>query len=130
MFLNNCLLVDQKNYSIDHYNVIFYLYGWSIKLLVTSWIISFSNVKRKYIFNPLKLNQIKKSKYWFCACFVILDRYLFQSSGLLKPDFNGSSSFALSWVDKVTTGTYFVLVILNVGTCFAEVPVTIKQYAD
>ena len=33
---------------------------------------------------------------------------------LLKPDFNCSNNFALSFVDKVTTGTYkFISVILN-----------------
>ena len=31
--------------------------------------------------------------------------YLFQSNVILKPDFNYSKSFALFWVDKVTTGT-------------------------
>ena len=32
-------------------------------------------------------------------------RYLFQLIVLLKPDFNCSNNFALSWVDRVTTGT-------------------------
>ena len=44
----------------------------------------------------------------------MLDSYLFQLIVLLKPDFNCWSNFALSWVDKVTTGTYsFVSVIEN-----------------
>ena len=38
----------------------------------------------------------------------------------LKRDFNCSSSFALSWVDKVTTGIYsFVSVIVNVASWLA-----------
>ena len=32
-------------------------------------------------------------------------KYLFQLIFLLKPDFNWGNNFALSWVDKVTTGT-------------------------
>ena len=39
---------------------------------------------------------------------------MFQLLVLLKPDFNCWSNFALSWVDKVTTGTWsFVSVISN-----------------
>ena len=33
------------------------------------------------------------------------DKYLFQLIVLLKPYFNCVNNFALSWVDKVTTGT-------------------------
>ena len=44
----------------------------------------------------------------------MFDSYLFQLIVLLKPDFNCWSNFALSWVDKVTTGTCsFVSVIAN-----------------
>ena len=44
------------------------------------------------------------------------DKYLFQLITLLKPDFNCSNNFALSCVDKITTGTYnFVSVIANVA---------------
>ena len=43
------------------------------------------------------------------------DWYLFHLIVLFKPSFNCSSSFVLSWVDKVTTGTkIFVSVIANV----------------
>ena len=39
---------------------------------------------------------------------------MFQLITLLKPDPNCCNNFSLSFVDKVTTGTYkFVLVILN-----------------
>ena len=48
---------------------------------------------------------IKKSKYWCIVSVDTFDWYLFQLIAILKPDFNYSSSFALSWVDKVTTGT-------------------------
>ena len=42
------------------------------------------------------------------------DWYLFQLIVLLKRDFNCWNDFALSWVDKVTTGTLsFVSVIAN-----------------
>ena len=53
-------------------------------------------------------------RYLFCAYVFGSDWYLLQLIILLKPDFNYSSTFASSWVDKVTTGTYsFVSVILN-----------------
>ena len=35
---------------------------------------------------------------------LLFDTYLFQLIVILKPDFNCSSSFALSWIDKVSTG--------------------------
>ena len=39
---------------------------------------------------------------------------MFELIVLLKPDFNSYDSFALSWVDKVTKGTWsFVYIILN-----------------
>ena len=55
------------------------------------------------------------------GCFV---RFIFiQLIVLLRPDSNCLSSFTLSWVDRVTTGTYgFVSVTLNFGTRFAAVP--------
>ena len=44
----------------------------------------------------------------------MFDSYLFQLIVLLKPDFDCCSNFALSCVDKVTSGTEsFVSVILN-----------------
>ena len=43
-------------------------------------------------------------------------KYLFQLITLLKPDFNCCNNFALSCVDKVTTGTYnSASVIANVA---------------
>ena len=66
---------------------------------------SFSNDKTKSLFTPWKLGSIKKSKYWFCLSGETFGWYLFQLIVLLKPDFNCSSSFALSWVDKFTTET-------------------------
>ena len=43
-------------------------------------------------------------------------KYLFQLINFLKPDFSCCNNFALSCVDKVTTGTYnFVSVIANVA---------------
>ena len=47
------------------------------------------------------------------------DWYLFQVVVLLKPDCNCCNSFALSWVHKVTTGTWsFVSIIGNVVAFF------------
>ena len=65
----------------------------------------FSNNKTKSLFTPWKLGLIKKSKYGFGACTNTFGSYFLQLIVLLKPDFNYSSSFALSWVDKVTTET-------------------------
>ena len=49
-----------------------------------------------------------------CACIVTLDWYLFQLIVLFKPDFNSCNIFALTLVDKCTTGTLrFVSVIAN-----------------
>ena len=49
---------------------------------------------------------------------------------LLKPDFNFGNDFALSWVDKITTGTWRVVsVILNVGFWFATLVLIIIQFS-
>ena len=75
-----------------------------------------SNNKTKNRFTPWKAVLIKKFKYELGACTASFDSYTFQLAILLKPDFNCSSSFALSWVDKFTTGTQnFVSVIANVA---------------
>ena len=59
-----------------------------------------------------KLGSIKSSKYRFGSCTSTFDWYFSQLIVLLKTNFN---SFALSRVDKVTTGIYsFVSVIENV----------------
>ena len=58
----------------------------------------------------------------------MFDSYLFQLIVLLKPDFNCRSNFALSCVNKVTTGTLsFVSVILNFP---APVELVITQSLD
>ena len=50
----------------------------------------------------------------FCAYVFGSDWYLVQLIVLLKPGFNCWNNFALSWAEKVTTGTkIFVSVILN-----------------
>ena len=64
-----------------------------------------SNDKTKSLVTPWKLGSIKKSKYQFHCYTVTFGSYSFQLPVLLKPDFNYSSSFVLSSVDKVTTGT-------------------------
>ena len=51
------------------------------------------------------LGSMKKSKYRFCACVVILDWYLFQLVVLPKLNSSIFNSFASSRVDKVATGT-------------------------
>ena len=65
----------------------------------------FLSDKTKSLFTPWKHGSIKKSKYIFGDFIDTFDWYLFQLIVLLKPDFNCCNSFALSWVDKVTTGT-------------------------
>ena len=51
------------------------------------------------------LAQLSDLKFGFCANKSGFDKYLFQSIVLLKPGFNCENTFALFWVDKVTTGT-------------------------
>ena len=66
--------------------------------------VSSSNVKTKSLLAPWKLGSTKWFKFEFCATNSGLDRYLFQLIVLLKPDFNCGYKFALSLVDKVSTG--------------------------
>ena len=91
-------------FSMNHYVVIFYSYLWE-NPMCTFLSPSFLKDKTKRLFTPWKLVLIKKSQYWFCPSVDIFVWYLFQLTALLKLDFNCSNSFALSWVDKVTTGT-------------------------
>ena len=72
----------------------------------------FWNAKTKSLFTLSKLGLIKKYNYWFCSCTDTFVSYFFQLIVLLKPDFKCSNSFALSWVDKVTTGTQSLLYIV------------------
>ena len=60
--------------------------------------------KTKSRFTPWKLGLIKELKYEIGAFTDSFDSYKFQSIVLLKPNFNCSRSFALSWVDKFTPG--------------------------
>ena len=66
---------------------------------------SFSNTKTKSLVTPWKLGSIKWFKFAFSANNSGFGRYLFQLFVILKPDFNCGNNYALSWVDKVTTGT-------------------------
>ena len=79
----------------------------------------------KGLFTPWNLRSIRKSKYLFRVCTVILHWHLFQLIVLLKPDSNYFKSFMLSWVDKVTTGRWsFVSIVVNVDSWFAAAPAT------
>ena len=70
---------------------------------------------------PLWLLILQKSKYWFWASLDICYCYLFQLIFVLNTDFICCNNFALSWVERVTTGRLrFVLVIANVGALFAS----------
>ena len=70
-------------------------------------------------------------KFAFCANNSGFAKYLFQVIVLLKPFFNCGNNFALSWVDKVTTGTLRVVsVILNVGIWFATLVLNITEFLD
>ena len=62
-----------------------------------------SNDKTKGPYTPWKLGSNKNSKYWFCLSVDIFDWYSFQIIVLLKPYFNRSSSFALSWFNEAPT---------------------------
>ena len=64
----------------------------------------------------------------FCAYDFGSDWYLFRLIILLKPDLNCWSNFALSWVDRATTGTkLFVSVIVNLPSA---VELVITQVDD
>ena len=74
----------------------------------------FLNNETKSLFTPWKFGLIKNSKYGFGTSVDTVGSYLFQLIALLKPNFNYCNSFALFWVDKVTTGTsVFVSVIVS-----------------
>ena len=91
----------------------------------------FSNDQTKSLFTLWKLGLINKSEYRFCCCFATFGSYLFHLIVLLKSDFNFSSSLVLSWVDEITTGTYwFVSVIVNVGSWQAIGLSIIKHLLD
>ena len=90
-------------FSITHNILFFYFYFWKIISCVYFSIFLCSYNKIKSLFIPWKLVSIKKFKYWLCICVHIW--YLFQLIVLLKPDFNCCNSYALFWVDKVTTET-------------------------
>ena len=64
----------------------------------------------------------------------ILSQYIYSNFQLIflsKPDFNSWSSFALSWVDKVTTGKEsFVSVFENVARSITTSVKTITQISD
>ena len=75
-------------------------------LLLLVLCVSFSNTKTKSLFIPWKRGLTKWFNFGFCANNSGFDRYLFQLIVLLKSDSNICvNNFALSWVDKVTTGT-------------------------
>ena len=97
MLLNNFLLIDRKSFvhQSQHYSPLFLLLEDNIL---------FSNDKAKSLSTPWKLGLINKSKYRFSCCTVTFGSYLFQLVVLRKPKLNYSNIFALSWVDKVTTG--------------------------
>ena len=64
----------------------------------------------------------------------ILSQYIYSNFQLIflsKPDLNSWSSFALSWVDKVTTGKEsFVSVIENVARWITTSVKNITQISD
>ena len=71
-----------------------------------SWMVVKENQDRqKKKKSSWKLVSTKLFKFEFCANNSSFDKYSFQLIVLLKPDFNCANNFAISWVDKVTTGT-------------------------
>ena len=74
-----------------------------------------SNDKIKSLFTLLKLGSNKKSKYGIGAWIVTFEWSFFTLVAYFKPNFNCCNSFAIFWVDKVTTRTQsFISVIANV----------------
>ena len=93
--------------------------------------VSFSNAKTKSLFIPWRLASTKWFKFAFCANNSGFARYSFQLIVLLKPDFKCGNNFELSWVDKVTTGTWrFVSVNVNVEFWFATLVLIITKFPD
>ena len=83
---------------------------------------------QKSLFTTWKLGSSEWFKYRFCAYVFRSDWYLFQLIVLLNSDFNCWSNFALSWVDKSTTGRKcFVSIIANLP---APVELVITQDDD
>ena len=81
---------------------------------------SFSNAKTKSLFAPWKFGSTKWFRFRFWADNSSFDRFLFQQMALLKTDFDCVNNFALTWVDKVTTGTKrLASVFADLGTWFA-----------
>ena len=71
-----------------------------------------------YLFleNLIQLNDLDLD----CVIMILVEKYLLQLTALLNPGFNCCNNFALSWVDKVTTGTKsFAWFISNVRFWFA-----------
>ena len=96
----------KKVFTINHDIIIFYFYFWKIIIWIWSSIIFiFKKIIQKSLFTLWKLGSTKWFKYWFCTYVFGSDWYLFQLIVYLKPHFNFWSSFVLSWVDKVTTGS-------------------------
>ena len=69
-------------------------------------------LKQKVYLHLENLTQLNLFKFGFCANNFVFGRYLFQLIVPLKPDFNCGNSFALFWVDKITTGTWRVVSII------------------
>ena len=106
MSFNHFLLLEHKSFfSINHIIAISYSTVGRAYVLCPSVTALFSNDRLKSLVAPWKLGSDVYSKYGFCFSIVLFDCYLFQFIALLKPDYNCSSSFALSWVDKVATET-------------------------
>ena len=96
IFLNHFLLADQKLFPMNH-NIVICFYRWrKISCLILTAL--FSNDRAKSLFTTWKLRSTK----YCCRHFWLIFIPIFI---LLKPGFNCSSSFALSWVDNVTTRT-------------------------
>ena len=65
----------------------------------------FQRLKQKVFLHLESLAQLNNLSFDFLLNNSGFARYLFQFIFLSKPDFNCDNDFALSWVDRVTTGT-------------------------
>ena len=75
-------------------------------LCILIYMFPFQTRTTKSLLTPWKLGSTNKPKHGFCLCGDTTNWYLIQWVAQLNRGFNCCSSFALSWADRVTTGTY------------------------
>ena len=104
MFLFFFLLVDQKRFVHQSWHFLFLQMEDNIvsNLFVVLYI---QMINQKVYLLLENLNQLNNINIDLVFLLIFFDWYLLQLIVLFKWDFNYSSSFASSWVNKVTTET-------------------------